>query len=133
MSSVFWHLVVLVTLGVVLSYGCSILIDESLKTGEELPTSFIVTDRIDHDVHHLSGRMIIPSLCHSLAVSVTQEAPHHIHIGFTTSPEPYRDCEQKPVWKRFHTVAFAPAVGTTFTASLDSKPITLNIIRMYAE
>lgn len=89
--------------------------------------AFELIDRDAH-LHRLSGMIMVPTACHSIAVQEEQQGVGAYDFVFTTSGESH-GCTYDPQPRSFHVVFSAPLIGNTYTASLDGEPLDVRVVR----
>lgn len=126
-SEVLWRLAWLSVLCCVVGY-VSYLYFGSFRATPRNGPSVLITDEIKPaGEHHLSGIIPVPTPCHGLSVRTQEINLDHYRLDFTTWQEPARTCEPHEQTRNFSTVVFAPAVGVTFSATLDGEDIDLHV------
>lgn len=87
----------------------------------------LVRDHLKAGEHHLSGMVMVPYTCEQLSVRTEGVDVHTIHLHFNTWKEPNVDCSREDTPRAFRAVVFAPAVGVSFTATLNGEPLQLAV------
>jgi hypothetical protein len=87
-----------------------------------------VRDEISPNTHRIAGLVTVPSSCTELTEKTEQLSPLLYKLAFTTWEHPNTECTDYPVQKQFYEIVFAPAVGVTFIATLDGKPLPLIVV-----
>jgi hypothetical protein len=125
----------LIVAAAVVSYAGFQLIKATVPSQEPEIPPIAVTDRIDAEAntHYLRGAVPVPTPCHRLTVKVSEEPRYHYHLDFLTWQEPSRDCKEAPTYDSFTATVFGPALGVRFAASLDGKPLDMEITKVFVE
>ena len=102
----------------------------SVLTGDHQASgkNVVAKDLISAGEHEISGTIPVPNECDGITVQVKETSPYVYQLDFKTWEEPYRDCTREPAVRFFHAVTFAPAIGSTFSATLDGKPIDIQLL-----
>ncbi len=125
-----WRLMWIIFATCAVAYAGTVYLKSALS--DDTKPIVIATDKIEGNMHRITGLIPVASECHSVSVAVQEHAEHALHLEFKTWQEPYRDCKRGAAYRRFHTTTFGPSVGLAFTASLDGKPIDLRLLRIHS-
>ena len=132
MSDVLLRVVWITTIVIAIAYACYLFFGSLVSTNiSRAQKQVIANDIISPGEHHISGMIMVPTECDGLSVQVQQTTPFSYQLAFKTWQEPYRDCPSEPASRSFQTVTFAPAVGSTFSATLDGLPFPLTLLEEY--
>ena len=95
---------------------------------DEAPTPIIVLDNIHPNMHNLSGMVTVQSPCDELSVRAEAMSTSSFMLLFSTWREPSVTCDIEPYPRYFQTQFFAPAAGINIYATLDGKPLPIDVI-----
>lgn len=128
MWAVLRRLVTFSIFSVVVAYAVFLMAGATIYAQEEERSKTVwVRDDISPNIHRLAGMIMLPSSCHELTVRTEKLGEHAFKLVFTTWEHPYVECIKETTPVAFHEVVFAPAVGITFIATLDGKPLPIII------
>ena len=130
MDDMFWRLLWLIAAVTLITYA-TFLFFGSILRDEPLRAPILVTDRVGDGTHHLTGTIPVSSSCHQVSVQVRETESFRYHIDFVTWYEPFRTDCAKDSAHTFYALVFAPALGVEFSASIDEKPLELEINKIY--
>lgn len=89
----------------------------------------IARDSLGPGVHNLAGMVMVRSTCSELTVRTHQLSETEFQLQFSTWNESsLASCVQEDTPRSFRALVFAPAVGVSFSATLDDEPLILNVI-----
>ncbi len=111
---------------VVVAYAVFLMAGATIYAQEEQRSKTVwVRDEISPNIHRLAGMIMLPSSCHELSVKTEKLSSDAFKLVFTTWEHPYIECADGVTPVAFHEVVFAPAVGVTFIATLDGRPLPI--------
>ena len=88
----------------------------------------VIRDELGPGVHHLSGMVMVPTLCHELTLRTEEVSATAYALLFRTWREPSMDCASEEVPRYFRAVLFAPAAGVEFIATLDGAGLPIVVM-----
>jgi len=89
----------------------------------------LIRDKIYPGIHHLQGTINVPKTCDELVVHTEQVTKDGYRIVFETWEDPSLNCLKAESPREFEAVAFAPSVGTHFTATIDGAIIPIAVVQ----
>lgn len=126
MLRIAWRLFYFALLASALAYVVYLIGGATIYAQEELRQRTVwVRDHVSPNMHRLAGMVTLPSSCMELTVKTVQLSPSAFTLIFETWEHPYVECEHVPTRVAFHEIVFAPALGITFIATLDGKPLPI--------
>lgn len=87
-----------------------------------------IHDTVSNGSHQLNGILVLPLQCDELSVETIKISSTVYELAFQTWQDPSVSCPQTPTPRAFEAIAFAPASGTTFIATLDGKGFPITIV-----
>ncbi|TSC85952.1 MAG: hypothetical protein G01um10148_860 [Parcubacteria group bacterium Gr01-1014_8] len=93
----------------------------------------MIFSNVSQGQHHLKGALMVPSQCHTLHVTIQEPSRFVYLVDFKTWVEPNRDCSKESAVRQFETVVFAPSVGVSFIATLDGKPLNIQVLEEFTK
>ena len=128
MIEVLLRLVWFAAVTAVIAYGSVLAVGTTLKTKAENPSPVVVLDTLGPGTHHLSGMVMVSSLCDDLSLRTQQMSTTTYMLRFRTWTEPSARCLKVATPRSFHEVVFAPSADVEFFATLDDKPISIQVL-----
>jgi len=112
------------------SYVILLFAGKIVEANTVVPTPIIVRDSFSYGAHSLSGSLTLPSICDDVGVHIEEASTTEYDLIFTTWQDHSVTCSPGAVSRAFRIMAFAPASGIVFGATLDGTNFPIVIDRM---
>lgn len=133
MNEVMWRLLWISAIATCTAYATFLFLGSALVVSDDTQRKILAFDTAEPGQHLLKGVILVPSPCHDFTVKVSEPIRFTYHLAFETWEEPNRDCAPEPMPRRFETVAFGPALGVSFSASIDGRPLKIYVTESFEE
>lgn len=88
----------------------------------------VIRDVLGSGTHQLSGMLMVPSTCDDLSAQTQELSSTTYELVFQTWQESSVVCKNEETPREFHVVAFAPATGVQFLATLDGTGFPIVVV-----
>ncbi len=112
-----------------IAYGSYLALGSAVEaeaSGANVPV--LIRDKVAPGEHHLSGMLMVSSVCDELSVRTEYIDKATYALRFKTWRDPAVECEGGQTPRAFNAVLFAPAAGVQFIATLDDRSFPIAVL-----
>lgn len=110
------------------TFAIFVVLGSEVTAHAQDPGPAVFHDVISPGAHQLSGIVLVPYACDELTVQPEKIAGAEYELVFTTWKDPSIACPETPTARGFETVLFAPSLGITIIAALDSQAMPVRLV-----